>query len=75
MMSLNPAMILGLKNKGRIDIGADADLTVLNLSANHTIDSSGFFSKSRNTPFNGWAVNGIPEITIVSGKIVHKANI
>ncbi len=75
MMSLNPATILGLKNKGKIDIGADADLTVLNLSTNHTIDSSSFFSKSRNTPFNGWAVNGIPEITIVSGKIVHKVKI
>jgi dihydroorotase len=75
MMSLNPATILGLKNKGRIDIGADADLTVLNLSTNHTIDSSSFFSKSRNTPFNGWTVNGIPEITIVSGKIVYKVKI
>jgi len=70
MISLNPAIILGLENKGRIKIGADADLTVLDLEKKDTLDSRQFVSKSRNTPFNGWTVTGIPVMTIVGGKIV-----
>ncbi|MBU1187171.1 MAG: dihydroorotase, partial [Acidobacteria bacterium] len=65
MLSSNPARILGLEGKGRIEPGADADLTVLNLSKKHTIDVSAFASKGRNCPFNGWTVLGQPEITIV----------
>ncbi|MCJ7680779.1 MAG: dihydroorotase [Candidatus Aminicenantes bacterium] len=73
MLSSNPARILGLEGKGRIEPGADADLTVLNLSKKHTIDVSSFASKSRNCPFNGWTVRGKPEITIVGGHVVYEA--
>lgn len=74
MLSSNPARILGLAGKGRIEPGADADLTVLNLSKKHTIDVSSFASKSRNCPFDGWTVKGKPEITIVGGRVVYKAD-
>jgi dihydroorotase len=70
MMSTNPAEILGLVNKGKIQSGADADLTILNLHKEMTIDTSKFKSKSRNSPFNGWKCRGIPVMTIVGGKIV-----
>ncbi|MBU1473421.1 MAG: dihydroorotase [Acidobacteria bacterium] len=73
MLSSNPARILGLEGKGRIEPGADADLTVLNLSKKHTIDVSAFASKGRNCPFNGWTVLGQPEITIVGGRVVYEA--
>lgn len=70
MISTNPARILKLENKGTIAPGADADLTILNLNREVTVDVDSFRSKSRNTPFNGWKLKGIPEMTIVGGKVV-----
>ncbi len=70
MMSVRPAEIFGLENKGKICIGADADLTILNLHKEIFIDANTFKSKSRNCPFHGWKLRGKPEMTIVEGKIV-----
>lgn len=71
MISSKPAQILGLKNKGRIAVGADADLTILNLQKETVVDVNGFSSKSRNNPFHGWRLKGLPVMTIVSGSIVY----
>lgn len=71
MISTNPALILGFENKGRICIGADADLTILNLRKEIIVDVNRFKSKSRNNPFHGWKLKGAPEMTIVGGKIVY----
>ena len=73
LLSVNPARILGLEDKGKISIGADADLTILNLSRKITLAADEFKSQSRNCPFLGWSVKGMPEMTIVGGKIVYKA--
>ena len=72
-MSTRPAEILGLDSKGKIEVGADADLTVLNLHKEAVIDVNRFKSKSRNCPFHGWKLKGLPEMTIVGGKIVYSA--
>lgn len=69
MYSIKPANLLGLKQKGKISQGADADLTILNLEKKIKIDVSSFYSKGRNCPFNGWELKGSPETTIVAGKI------
>jgi dihydroorotase len=71
MISTNPANILGLENKGKIQVGADADLTLLKLHQDVVIDTSQFLSKSRNSPFDGWKLKGAPFMTIVGGKIVY----
>ena len=71
MISTNPALILGLENKGKICIGIDADLTILNLHKEIVVDVNRFKSKSRNNPFHGWKLKGAPEMTIVGGKIVY----
>ena len=70
MMSTRPAEIFGLTNKGKICIGADADITILNLQKEFFIDATKFKSKSRNCPFHGWKTKGKPVKTIVEGKIV-----
>ncbi len=70
LFSTNPASILGLKNKGKIQIGGDADITILNLHKEIIVDKNKFQSKSRNTPFHGWKLRGTPVMTIVNGKIV-----
>jgi dihydroorotase len=71
LMSAGPARLLGLKGKGRISVGADADLTILNLAKEVTIDGTRFESKSRNTPFDGWKLKGQTAMTIVGGRIVY----
>ncbi|MCP2520582.1 dihydroorotase [Candidatus Aminicenantes bacterium AC-335-B20] len=70
LFSTNPASILGLKNKGKIQVGADADITILNLHKEIIVDKNKFQSKSKNTPFHGWRLRGAPVMTIVNGKIV-----
>lgn len=70
MFSTRPAQILGLGGKGRLAVGADADLTILNLHQEVIVDTRTFASKSRNNPFHGWKLRGAPQMTIVGGKIV-----
>jgi dihydroorotase len=70
MISVNPARLLGLTNKGRIAVGADADLTILNLHKETVIDKNEFVSLGRNTPFHGWRLKGVPVMTVVGGQVV-----
>ncbi len=72
LMSANPARILRL-NKGRLSPGSDADVTILDLKREVTVDPSKFKSKSRNTPFGGWKLKGAPVMTIVGGRVVWQA--
>ncbi|MFO7980740.1 MAG: dihydroorotase [Candidatus Aminicenantes bacterium] len=71
MFSCNPAKILGLDSKGKIKIGADADLTIIDTEKKITVDVKKFQSKSQNNPFHNWKLKGAPVMTIVSGKVVY----
>lgn len=71
LLSANPARLLGLPNKGRITAGADADLTVLDLGLETTVDKNRFESKGRNTPFDGWTLTGGVVMTIVGGRVAY----
>lgn len=71
LLSAGPARLLGLAAKGRIEPGADADLTVLDLDRPVTVDKNRFESKGRNTPFDGWKLIGAPVLTMVGGRIVY----
>jgi dihydroorotase len=71
LMSVNPARLLGLSGKGHIAVGADADLTVLDLDRSITVMKDRFESKGRNTPFEGWKLRGAPVMTIVGGRVVY----
>ena len=67
-MSLNPARILGLA-KGTLQIGAEADVTIIDPKARWTVDPARFRSKSTNTPFAGWELTGRAEAVIVGGRV------
>lgn len=71
LLTLNPARLLGLGNKGRLAAGADADLTLLDLDAETVVDRTRFESLGRNTPFDGWSLRGAPVMTVVGGEIVY----
>ncbi len=67
-MSSNPAIILGLENG--IKIGNMADITIIDPDVSFKVESEKFCSKSRNTPFNGWAMRGKAVLTMVEGRVV-----
>lgn len=69
-----PADVFGLPY-GRLEEGACADITLVDLETENKIDKDTFYSKSNNTPFDGWKVYGNPILTIAQGKIVYKDGI
>ena len=71
LMSTNPSRIMGL-NKGRIKEGYQADLVIVDLDKEYTIDASSFASKGRNTPFDGRNYKGQVVATIRKGLIKYK---
>ena len=71
-MSSGPASVLGL-DRGSIRKGAVADLTVLDPESKWTVDESEFASKSSNSPYIGWELNGKVIATIVAGRKVFDA--
>ncbi|MEK4253126.1 MULTISPECIES: dihydroorotase [unclassified Ureibacillus] len=70
-MATKPAEIFELPY-GKIEVGAPADLTIIDLNKEKTIDANEFYSKGRNTPFNGWKAKGWPVMTIFEGNVVYK---
>ena len=69
-MSSNPASILGLKEKGNLGIGMDADIIIVDTNKEWINDTSKSYSKSRNDPYGGKKMKGKVEYTIVGGEIV-----
>ncbi len=70
-MTINPARILNL-SKGTLAVGADADVTIIDLDREWVVDVANFRSKSRNCPFASSKLRGKAVYTIVAGEIKHK---
>jgi dihydroorotase len=70
IMSKNPANIMGL-NKGKIQIGYDGDLVLVDINKIFNVDSSKFQSRGKNTPFEGMELYGEVICTIKGGKVVY----
>jgi dihydroorotase len=68
LMTEKPAKIIGV-DKGTLNKGKQADVTIIDPKAEYKIDVNTFHSKSRNCPYNGWMVKGKAEKTIVGGEI------
>lgn len=68
-MTTDPANVFGLST-GRLEPGAPADITVIDLEGEHEVNPEEFLSKGRNTPFTGWKLKGWPVMTLVDGRIV-----
>ncbi|OGF65517.1 MAG: dihydroorotase [Candidatus Fischerbacteria bacterium RBG_13_37_8] len=72
MLSVNPAKIFRLPVPV-IEEGKPANLTVFGMTQKNTIKVQSSFSKSRNTPFDGWSFKGKIILTMANGKIAFDA--
>lgn len=60
---------------GKLEVGAEADLVLLDLETERTVSPERFRSKGKNTPFAGERLKGFPVMTLVKGEIVFKEDI
>lgn len=70
-MTCNAADVIGI-DRGSIEKGKVADLTLIDLNHEHKIEPERFESKSKNTPFGNIKVKGITDLTMVAGEIVYR---
>lgn len=70
LMSKKGAELLSM-NKGRLELGYDGDLVLIDINKEITIDSRKFYSKGKNTPFDGMKYFGDIICTIKGGEIVY----
>jgi dihydropyrimidinase len=71
LVSTNPARIFGLyPKKGSISVGADADLTLVDLDREQVVDSSSFGSHADYSIYDGWRLRGWPVTAVVRGRVV-----
>ncbi len=62
--------IFNIADKGRMAVGYDCDLTIVDLKARRTITHEQMATRSGWTPFDGMEAKGWPKATIIRGKVV-----
>jgi dihydroorotase len=67
LTSAGPARLFGIARKGRIAVGYDADLTVVDLARHETITNDWVASRAGWTPYAGMEVVGWPVGTVLRG--------
>src|SRR6478735_9228163 len=70
LTSAGPARLFGIATKGRVAVGYDADLTVVDLKRKETITDKWVASRAGWTPYDGMSVTGWPIGTFVRGRKV-----
>jgi len=69
-----PARIWGIVGKGRIETGYDADLVLVDLTRQRTIDDAQQYTKTKWSPWHGTTLTGWPVMTFVGGRKVFDAD-
>jgi dihydroorotase len=71
LLSAQPAALLGLKGRGTLTVGSCADAVVFDPKAEWTYRAAEGKSKSKNTPFDGWTMQGRVHWTISDGRVAY----
>jgi dihydroorotase len=69
-LTCGPSQVLGLAT-GTLQVGAEADVTLIDTQTEYVVDRREFRSKSRNSPFHGWTLKGRAVMTLCAGKVVY----
>jgi dihydroorotase len=73
LLAETPAKFLGIyPKKGVLTPGADADLVIVDMEREHTLTDDGLQTKCGWTPYTGWTVQGIVELTMLRGTVIAK---
>ena len=68
-MSVNPAKVLGIE-AGSLSVGSPADIALVDINEQWTVDVDSLHGKSKNTPFKGMTLTGRVKKTLLNGKVV-----
>jgi dihydroorotase len=68
LLTANPARVMGLERRGTLAPGSHGDVTVFDPAKKWTYQAGASLSKSKNSPFDGWQMQGKVVATIVGGK-------
>ena len=71
-MSANPAYLVGLKDKGSIAVGKDADIIEFDPEASFSVDPRELFHKNQISPYQGKILKGVVNQTWLRGNTVYK---
>jgi dihydroorotase len=71
LLSAQPAALLGLKGRGTLTAGSYADVVVFDPKVEWTYHATESQSKAKNTPFDGWQMQGKVRWTVSEGKIAY----
>lgn len=74
LLSAQPAALLNLKGRGTLAIGSFGDVVIFDPKAEWTYSVAESKSKSRNTPFDGWKMDGKVRWTISEGRVAYEAD-
>ncbi|MBF0288826.1 MAG: dihydroorotase [SAR324 cluster bacterium] len=69
-MCTGPARLYGIKGKGSIEVGMDADLVLVDMDKKKTVSNGELFTKVNWSPYHGIELQGWPIRTIVNGQTV-----
>ncbi len=69
-VTINPAQLLGVK-MGHLSVGAHADVCIFDPAAAWKVEPAALKSQGKNTPFNGYTMQGRVRHTIVEGKVAY----
>ena len=70
LTSAGPARVFGIAGRGRLAVGYDASITVVDLKQRRMITNQWIASRCGWTPFDGMTVTGWPVMTLVGGRVV-----
>ena len=72
LTAYGPARIFGIKNKGQLKVGADADMVVVNMRMPEKVVKKYLFSKCGWSPYENWQLKGWPVMTFVNGELMYQ---
>ncbi|MGB9147897.1 MAG: dihydroorotase [Acidobacteriaceae bacterium] len=73
LLSSKPAQTLGLTGRGSLAIGLAADVVIFDPAEQWVFRAVDSRSKSKNTPFDGWQMQGRVKLTVSEGRVVFRA--
>ena len=72
LLTVNPARVIGLEGRGSLAPKSHADITIFDPAKKWTYRAANSLSKSKNSPFDGWKLQGQVMATIVGGQVIFR---